>query len=97
MIKGYGESSIRLRVVKMHGADAAYSWTDLNQTPEALFHSGEWTEESAPKWVRESMILMNLMDESTELEGVGYRHSENVFYLTIKGSIKADNNGESHE
>lgn len=95
MIRGDTEFLLRIRIVKkLCGAVAMYEWIDLNHKIGDGFFNGKWPQESAPKWVRESMILMNLVDESTELEGVGYRHSEDVFYLTIKGSTNADNNGE---
>lgn len=72
---------LRVRVEKV---DGAYRWTDYNQNVEV---SGIWTEEDTPQWVQDSMYLMNIVDESTELENIGYRHSDTVVYLTIKGDL----------
>lgn len=88
MIKDSSEFLLRVRIKKsMRGVVLMYLWADLNHPVGNDFRKGEWAEEDAPHWVREGMALMNLMEDSTELENIGYRHSDTVVYLTIKGDL----------
>ena len=84
-------SMLRLRIETCvdEASSPIYSWTNLNDGPDMYgpFAMGSWRVEEAPRWVRESMALLFIVENGTELKGVGYRMTDNVFYLTIKGSL----------
>jgi hypothetical protein len=83
--------TLRLRIMTCvdEASNPVYSWTNLNDGPDMYgpFAMGSWLVEEAPRWVRESMALLLIVENGTDLNDVGYRMADNVFYLNIKGSL----------
>mgnify|MGYP003343376591 FL=1 len=56
-----------------------YKWTDTG-TYQTVFYS---SKDAAPAWIREKLNILQVLDVMDQIDGVGLRYSENVFYLEI--------------
>lgn len=40
-----------------------------------------------PDWMQDSITLLNIAGDKVEVQGVGMKWSDDVYYLTIKGDL----------